>query len=169
MQSEGFNKIILPLPSDASPDLPALALVSYIQSLLLSPLITIETLLQVQYQPTADTEEYYNVDQSNTAPLYIPRLQGDLTDTVRKITASEEGFWCILKGHLTHFTFKSLFGLIQPNLEEGVNDLLNVFEDVNPWTHVLSVAATGVLLSPLELVRTRLIVQSSSSKRRRFS
>lgn len=58
-------------------------------------------------------------------------------------------------GHLTHFTFRTLYHFIQPNLEEVLNDALDVFEDANLLTRTLSHVVTGTLLSPFELVRTR--------------
>jgi fusion and transport protein UGO1 len=49
-----------------------------------------------------------------------------------------------------------------------LNDALDVFEDTNPWTLVVAHATVGALLTPLELVRTRLIVQSHDPGRKSF-
>ena len=49
-----------------------------------------------------------------------------------------------------------------------MNDVFDVFEDHNPWTLVTSQLIVGMILSPLELVRTRLIVQSLAPLKKRY-
>jgi hypothetical protein len=45
--------------------------------------------------------------------------------------------------------------VLQPNLEELMLDLLDVFEDTDPGVNIFSNMVIGGLLSPLELARTR--------------
>ncbi|KAI8902831.1 mitochondrial carrier domain-containing protein [Globomyces pollinis-pini] len=155
-------------------DWPSYFIEQYLQAIISSPLIVIETLTCVQYQkriePGEEEESYEAVEGNKAAePLYLPRLQGDFAEVTRVIMADNQETWSALfKGHLTHFCFRSLFQIIQPTIEETFNDYFDVFEDVNPWTLVLSHAITGTVLSPLELVRTRLIVQSSGHQRKKY-
>lgn len=139
-------------------------LTRYLESLLESPLIVIETLSQVQYQKRIDL-----LDQHPTDDTLIDRLQGDLPTLLRTASSNEhEGISILFKGSLTNFIFKSVFTMTQPIIEEGLNEAIDLFEDSNVWTHVASVALAGVILSPLELIRTRLIVQSTNPKTRRY-
>jgi hypothetical protein len=123
----------------------------YFQSILSSPLLVIETLSQVQYQ-----KRYTDQDIVVTDDTLIPRLQGDLPDSLKRITEfPSEGTLTLWKAHITYFTFKSLFTVLQPTLEEVLNDAFDVFDDVNPWTQAVSFGITSAFLCPLELVRTR--------------
>lgn len=110
----------------------ALFLKNYCQNVFTGPIIVIETLLQVQFQPsnTSTEDEFLSVDSANASPLVLPRFSGDLSDTARTIIRSQEGIYAFFKGHITHFSFKSLFFMIQPSLEEFANEALDVFEDV---------------------------------------
>ncbi|KAJ1327191.1 hypothetical protein BSLG_010533 [Batrachochytrium salamandrivorans] len=102
-------------------------------------------------------------------PLFLPRMHSDISSNLRQITDSElEGISGLFKGHVTNFLFRALFTVIQPGIEEFMNDILDVFEDVNPSTNIISHAVTGAVLCPLETIRTRLIVQATSSSRRRY-
>lgn len=63
--------------------------------------------------------------------------------------------------------------ILRPSLESALNDLFGLYDDTIPLLHldnvtpnittlVASHLVVGVLLSPLEIIRTRLIVQSAS-------
>ncbi|KAI8910123.1 mitochondrial carrier domain-containing protein [Gorgonomyces haynaldii] len=135
-------------------------IVNYVETFLVSPMMVLETLVQVQFQPKPES----NADQESA----IGRLQGDLPEQVKQVVESE-GIAGLAKGcHLTFFAFKGLYALIQPWIEEGINDFLDVLDDVNPFTNVISHTIAGSLLSPLELVRTRLVVQSTGKDRRYY-
>ncbi|KAL2918533.1 hypothetical protein HK105_201934 [Polyrhizophydium stewartii] len=174
---------------DAEPNWAAFAVQQYLEALLASPLVVVETLTDVQFQkridspyerlwrpttvqPTTSYSSYESVPLSGSGrvvPMHLPRMHSDISGNLRTITDSElEGLSGLLKGHLTDFCFRASFAVIQPGIEEFMNDMLDVFEDVNPTTNILSHAITGAVLSPLELVRSRLIVQASSSSRRRY-
>ena len=119
----------------------------YFQSTLESPLVVLETLKEIQFQSRPDSD----LDTKKG----FPRLQGNVSDSIKAVK-DEIGVFGLFNGHVTHFIHKSLFAIIQPALEEGINDLIDILDDINPITHVFSVLTTGILLSPLELVRTRL-------------
>ncbi|KAJ3369044.1 hypothetical protein HDU91_000122 [Kappamyces sp. JEL0680] len=150
----------------------------YIETLLVSPLLVAETLSGIQLQKrlesglaeeTSAAQTYEAVQGGKeSVPLYLPRL-GDFISTSKLLIDSEQEGWSAnFKGHLTHFAYRSVFTALQPYLEESLNDTFNVFEDVHPLTLAFSHVAVGTLLSPLELVRTRLIAQSLSPHRKKY-
>jgi hypothetical protein len=49
------------------------------------------------------------------------------------------------------------FSLLQPVLEEGFNEMLELYDDIHPTTHILTHMLVGGLLSPLEMARTRYV------------
>jgi fusion and transport protein UGO1 len=72
---------------------------------------------------------------------------------------------CFL-GQFTNWTYEILHLFAQPTLEATLNDTFNLYDDTIPLVHldrvgpniatiVASHVVVGVLLSPLELVRTR--------------
>ncbi|KAI8924360.1 hypothetical protein BC831DRAFT_465872 [Entophlyctis helioformis] len=151
----------LGLFDDEETNWPAFAIQHYLEALLVSPLLVVETLTDVQFQKRIDTPYedeayagYENVQPAGTGSQALP--------------LELEGVSGLLKGHFTESIFRGSFAIIQPGIEEFMNDMLDVFEDVNPATRIISHAVAGAVLSPLELVRTRLIVQASSSARRRY-
>src|SRR4051794_22347732 len=71
-----------------------------------------------------------------------------------------------LTGHIAHWTYEMLHMLLQPTLEGTLNDMFSLPDETIPLVHldaplpnvatlVVSHLVIGVLLSPLELVRTR--------------
>lgn len=139
------------------------ALQRYLQTGIVSPLVVVETLTDVQFQERDDESE-------EEKKGLLPRLQGGIAQNLKDITDSEPagGFAMLFKGHTTDFAFRLSFAAIQPYLEELMNDAMDVLEDTHPVTHIVSHALTGAVLSPLELVRTRLIAQSTQSHKRRY-
>lgn len=157
-------------------DWPAFFIQQYLEALLSSPLIVADTLAAVQYQRRLDvgeTEEPYQIYESydgfkDAVPMYLPRLQS-FPETARLLVESgQEGWTSNFKGHLTQFLYRSLYCATQPTLEEAMNDFFDVYEDRNGFTLVLSHVVTGTVLAPLEMARTRLIIQSSSRLRKKY-
>ena len=129
----------------------------YLQTIIINPLLVQETLMTVQYQSRThvDADEYQHIHENEQQPLYLPRID-NFAGMVHGIRSNyDEGWVALLKGHLTQFCYRSLFKMIQPALEEVINDYFEVLEDLNPFTFVLTHTLTGALLSPLDLVRTR--------------
>ncbi|KAG0234725.1 hypothetical protein BGX31_004464 [Mortierella sp. GBA43] len=83
-----------------------------------------------------------------------------------QLPPQEEGTWQVVKG--------------LPTLEATLNDTFDLYDDTIPLVHldrvgpniatiVASHVVVGVLLAPLELARTRLVVQSSDPKQRKYT
>ncbi|KAJ3183196.1 hypothetical protein HDU85_002222 [Gaertneriomyces sp. JEL0708] len=148
--------------SEGNQDLAAHLLKYYFLAVLSSPLGVVEALAECQYQPSAQSDDLSEAtDQQN-----LPMLQSGTWENIRDVVETEtEGGWgALLKGHFTEFLFTISYDSVQPMLEESLNDLFDVYEDENVWTRCSSSAIVGALLSPLELVRVRLITQSSVQK-----
>ncbi|TPX56424.1 hypothetical protein SpCBS45565_g08415 [Spizellomyces sp. 'palustris'] len=155
-------------------DLASFALRNYVLAVLTSPLQVVETLSEEQYQKREEsTEQNPAPTTAQEAPPktedHLPPLQDGVWENIREIVESDgEGWTSLLKGHFTNFAFHASHAILQPALEEAINDAFDVYEDTHPATLVLSHVAVGGLLSPLELVRTRLIVQPSQSHRKKY-
>ncbi|KAI9205678.1 mitochondrial carrier domain-containing protein [Polychytrium aggregatum] len=152
-------------------DLSSFALHQYMLALLTSPLTVVETLSEVQLQKRTDQESDPDIETLRTegAIQQIDPMQGGVWDNVRLIVRSEnEGLSSLLKGSFTTFLYNASYTFLQPALEEVFNDYLDVYDDNNPATLALSHVVVGGLLSPLELIRTRLIVQSTTPRRSYF-
>lgn len=76
-------------------------------------------------------------------------------------------------GQRVTWIYEMLRTILRPALESSLNDLFGLYDDTIPLMHldnvtpnittlVASHLVVGVLLSPLEIIRTRLIVQSAS-------
>lgn len=126
----------------------------YIKTVIASPLYVQETLLETQFQKRDQDEEYQRVQENTTKRLYLPRL-GDFATTTRALIDFEQSYFSLWRGHFTQYLYNCLFEIIEPALEESINDFFDVFEDVNIYSSIISNTITGTLLSPLELVRTR--------------
>ncbi|TPX62987.1 hypothetical protein PhCBS80983_g00154 [Powellomyces hirtus] len=169
-------------------DLASFALRNYALAVLTSPLQIVETLSEVQYQKREDGDEDAarsgtvtstsaagTLGQEESTALTIASehqlgpLQDGVWDNLREIVESDgEGWTSLLKGHFTNFAFNASYAILQPALEEAINDMFDVYEDTHPATLIASHVVVGGLLSPLELVRTRLIVQPSVSQRKKY-
>ncbi|RKO88407.1 mitochondrial carrier domain-containing protein, partial [Blyttiomyces helicus] len=162
---------------DEGGDLASFALQNYVLAVVVSPLQVVETLSEIQYQKREAGEEHeFDVADDSTegatsaaTELTLPPLQSGLWENVREIVESDgEGWTALLKGHFTYFLFNCSFTFLQPALEEGLNDLFDVWSDTHPVTAVFSHVMVGGLLSPLDIARTRLIAQSSTSNRKKY-
>ncbi|KAI1314556.1 hypothetical protein EDD11_001985 [Mortierella claussenii] len=91
-----------------------------------------------------------------------------------------EGWLSLWKGHYTHWVYEILHLFAQPTLEATLNDSFDLYDDTIPLVHldrigpniatlVTSHLVVGFVLSPLELVRTRLVVQTSDPKQRKYN
>ncbi|KAJ3005062.1 hypothetical protein HKX48_000885 [Thoreauomyces humboldtii] len=160
----------------ANADLASFALRNYVLAVLTSPLQLVETLAEVQYQRREGDDDHVVVERQGSelgvdepAEHQLPPLQDGVWDNLREIVESDgEGWTSLLKGHFTNFSFNASFAILQPTLEEAINDAFDVYEDTHPATLIASHVIVGGLLSPLELVRTRLIVQPSSSSLKKY-
>ncbi|KAJ1835064.1 hypothetical protein LPJ63_001422 [Coemansia sp. RSA 2711] len=92
----------------------------------------------------------------------------------RLVRQPTEGMLSMFKGALTRWIHNMLDLLLQPTLEGVLNEALGLYEaayvDSAPTalTLVASSVVVGWLLSPLEVVYTRLIVQSGSPLHRKY-
>ncbi|KAJ2350805.1 hypothetical protein GGF43_004217 [Coemansia sp. RSA 2618] len=91
----------------------------------------------------------------------------------RLVQHPTEGVLSLFKGTFTGWAYDMLHLLLQPTLEGALNEALGVYDSVldaapSALTLIVSSVAVGWLLSPLELVRTRLVVQSASPIHRKY-
>ncbi|KAJ1720898.1 hypothetical protein LPJ53_004521 [Coemansia erecta] len=93
------------------------------------------------------------------------------------VSQPTEGILSVFKGSFTHWTYTMLHLLLQPTLEGALNELLGFYDTSSVYideaapsalTLVGSHALVGWLLSPLELLRTRLQIQSASPVHRKY-
>lgn len=114
-------------------------------------------------------------------PQYqLQPLQGSLMSTVKKVWRhNDEGFFSLWKGQFTGWLHEMLSLIVQPSLEGVLNEasgleddstMLVYLDSVGPNLSTLLVSniVTGVLLSPLEIARTRLIVQTSNPYHKKY-
>ncbi|OZJ04111.1 hypothetical protein BZG36_02862 [Bifiguratus adelaidae] len=106
-------------------------------------------------------------------------LKGGTWQAMTAVVNSSEGWKGLFKGQFTHWTYEMLHVFIQPSIEGTLNDFFDLYDDTIPLVHldrvgpniatlVFSHAAVGFMLSPLEIVRTRLIVQSSKPDSKKY-
>ncbi|KAI9311010.1 mitochondrial carrier domain-containing protein [Dichotomocladium elegans] len=104
----------------------------------------------------------------------IPVMNGGVLDILSRIVRQPtEGWRSLFKGQRATWIHGLLWDLLQPALEGLLNDFFGLYDDTIPLTHldrivpnlstlVASHIVVGLLLAPLETIRTRLIVQSSA-------
>ncbi|KAI8378654.1 mitochondrial carrier domain-containing protein [Choanephora cucurbitarum] len=143
----------------------------YFITMLTSPFEVGTTLLQVQYSPHQDVEVLGFPSQSIEP---ITPSQSSV-----KSTCSPNGTygrrWC----QRVTWLYEMLRAVLRPALESSLNDIFGLYDDTIPLLHldnvtpniatmVFSHVAVGILLSPLEIIRTRLVVQSASPLCRKY-
>ncbi|KAJ3414006.1 hypothetical protein HDV05_007213 [Chytridiales sp. JEL 0842] len=113
-------------------------------------------------------------------PYQLSVLDDSVASGIGKITTSpSEGFLSLWKGTFADWLHDMCHALIQPSVEETFNDIIDNVDGSIPIiyldnaiptlsTAIASHAVTGFLLSPLEVVRTRLIVQTSNPFHRKY-
>ncbi|CAO3590965.1 unnamed protein product [Absidia cylindrospora] len=97
----------------------------------------------------------------------------------RLMKQPHEGWRALFKGQYTNWLYEICHLFLQPTVEGSLNDIFGLYDDTIPLVHldhvgpnlatlVSSHLLVGILLSPLELIRTRLIVQSASPLQRKY-
>ncbi|KAG2186464.1 hypothetical protein INT44_002686 [Umbelopsis vinacea] len=101
-------------------------------------------------------------------------IEGGILDAMRAlINNPSEGWRALFKGQYTGWLHGVLQLILQPAIEGSLNDLFDLYDDTIPLIHLERIGPNlatllgshilvGVFLSPLEIARTRLIVQSSA-------
>ncbi|KAG0249372.1 hypothetical protein BG011_009373 [Mortierella polycephala] len=123
-----------------------------------------------------------NVYDDDSRPAFqMPPIEGGvwkaITDLAKHPT---EGYLSLWKGQYSNWAYEMLHLFAQPTLEATLNDTFDLYDDTIPLVHldhvgpniatmVTSHLVVGFILSPLELVRTRLIVQTSDPKQRKYT
>ncbi|EGF76891.1 hypothetical protein BATDEDRAFT_92293 [Batrachochytrium dendrobatidis JAM81] len=120
-------------------------------------------------------------DDDPTRPQYqLPILDTGTLDTIFRILLhNDEGFTSLWKGNNANFLRDLLFAWTQPTTNDVLASFLNIpLDDIqlsyseNPIPQagllLASHAICGVLFSPLELIQTRQIVQTSSRYHRKY-
>ncbi|KAJ3285828.1 hypothetical protein HDU79_007032 [Rhizoclosmatium sp. JEL0117] len=122
-------------------------------------------------------------DQDPTRPPFEISVQGLSTfQAISKVVKCEsEGVWSLWNGlFISWFHEMTHLLLIQPSIEQSLNDAFDIRDDTIPTlyldspiptlaTLIGSHALSGILLSPMELVRTRILVQTSSPYHRKYT
>ncbi|KAJ2450163.1 hypothetical protein EV183_004477 [Coemansia sp. RSA 2336] len=103
----------------------------------------------------------------------LPALPSGRMAVVRRIIQQPtEGVLSLFKGSMTQWIYDVLHVLLQPSLEALLGEMLGAYDTASAAGAVALVASNivvGWLLSPLELVRTRLVVQSASPLHRKYN
>ncbi|KAI8596488.1 mitochondrial carrier domain-containing protein, partial [Dissophora ornata] len=111
----------------------------------------------------------------------LPPLEGSFWQVTKELVRHPtEGWISLWKGQYTNWVYSMLHLFAQPTLEATLNDTFDLYDDTIPLVHldrvgpniatmVTSHLVVGFILSPLELVRTRLIVQTSDPKQRKYT
>ncbi|KAG0165096.1 hypothetical protein DFQ28_009226 [Apophysomyces sp. BC1034] len=119
-------------------------------------------------------------DDSTRPGHQIKPIEGGVWQGVGKLLKHpHEGWRSLFKGQYTNWLYEILHLFLQPTLEGSLNDMFDLYDDTIPLVHldragpnlatlVASNAIVGFLLSPLELIRTRMIVQSASPLQRKY-
>ncbi|KAI9029182.1 mitochondrial carrier domain-containing protein [Hyaloraphidium curvatum] len=122
-----------------------------------APFQLAETLLQVQYRGSEQAEGQ------------LPALSPGIVKPLRQVLEYDHfGYTTLFRGHFITFLQFMAEQILQPNLEELMLDLLDVFEDTDPGINIATNMVVGGLLNPLELARTRLIVQATHDKKAKY-
>ncbi|KAL0083020.1 mitochondrial carrier domain-containing protein [Phycomyces blakesleeanus] len=127
---------------------------------------------QQQQQVTVTSRSVYD-DESRPVHQMAPMGGGVLEILSVIVKQPGEGWMSLFKGQRVTWVYEMARACLQPALEGALNDVFGLYDDTIPLMHldnvtpnmttmVASHLAIGILLSPLEIIRTRLIVQSSS-------
>ncbi|KAG0199293.1 hypothetical protein BGX28_007422 [Mortierella sp. GBA30] len=123
-----------------------------------------------------------SVYDEETRPHYqMAPIEGGVWKAVTDLANHPtEGWMSLWKGQYTNWIYEMLHLFAQPTLEATLNDTFDLYDDTIPLVHldhvgpniatmVTSHLVVGFVLSPLELVRTRLIVQTANPLQRKYS
>ncbi|KAF8980113.1 hypothetical protein BGZ46_004606 [Entomortierella lignicola] len=120
-------------------------------------------------------------DDDSRPAFQLPPIEGGIWQINKALFYHPtEGWSSPWKGQNASWLYEMLHLFAQPALETKLNDAFNLYDDTIPLaqldnpgsnlaTLVFSHLVTGFVLSPLELVRTRLVVQSSDPRQRKYS
>ncbi|CAG8444029.1 4850_t:CDS:2 [Rhizophagus irregularis] len=133
---------------------------------------------------SSDSQGYLttNIYDASTRPHYmLPPLENGVWSTLGALRShNSEGFSSLWKGHFASWLYDMGHLFLQPTLEGALNDAFDLYDDTIPLiyldrvgpniaTLVTSHLVVGVLLSPLEVIQTRLIVQTSSPNNKKYN
>ncbi|KAJ2000542.1 hypothetical protein GGI04_003563 [Coemansia thaxteri] len=127
-------------------------------------------IVSVQDRAASDIRPGYQLEALPDAKLAVLR---------RLVTHPTEGVLSMFKGAFSQWVYDMLHLLLQPTLEGILNEMFGLYDGAPVSTYIdasapsaltliASSAIVGWLLSPLELVRTRLMVQSASPIHRKY-
>ncbi|KAK3840301.1 MAG: mitochondrial carrier domain-containing protein [Linnemannia elongata] len=161
----------------AAKELASYGLIKYMTLAIAAPFEAGQTLLQVQYLPNDDG---FNGDDFDIAEKMAPVEGGVWKAMTALANHPTEGWMSLWKGQYTNWIYEMMHLFAQPTLEATLNDTFDLYDDTIPLVHldhvgpniatmVTSHLVVGFLLSPLELVRTRLVVQTANPLKRKYS
>ncbi|GAA5799874.1 mitochondrial carrier domain-containing protein [Helicostylum pulchrum] len=119
-------------------------------------------------------------DESTRPPHQIKPIEGGVWQGIgRLMKQPHEGWRSLFKGQYTNWLYEISHLFLQPTLEGTLNDMFDLYDDTIPLVHldhvgpnlatlVASNLIVGFILSPLELIRTRMQVQSASPLQRKY-
>ncbi|KAG0230273.1 hypothetical protein BGW42_001071 [Actinomortierella wolfii] len=123
-----------------------------------------------------------NIYDDETRPAHqLAPIEGGVWTAITALSKHPtEGWLSLWKGQFTNWIYEMLHLFAQPTLEATLNDTFDLYDDTIPLVHldhvgpniatmVTSHLVVGFILSPLELVRTRLIVQTADPTKRKYS
>ncbi|KAF9173281.1 hypothetical protein BGX21_003593 [Mortierella sp. AD011] len=136
-------------------------------------------------QPASTANSDYVIRSSvydeETRPAHqLPPIEGGVWKAVTDLSKHpSEGWMSLWKGQYTNWIYEMLHLFAQPTLEATLNDTFDLYDDTIPLVHldhvgpniatmVTSHLVVGFILSPLELVRTRLVVQTANPLQRKY-
>ncbi|CAG8750922.1 9281_t:CDS:2, partial [Gigaspora rosea] len=109
-----------------------------------------------------------NIYDESTRPAYmVPPLEHGVWETVKTLKGHQtEGLRSLWKGQFTNWLYEMGHVFLQPTFEGALNDAFDLYDDTIPLiyldrvgpniaTLIVSHVVAGVILSPLEVVRTR--------------
>ncbi|KAF9360305.1 hypothetical protein BGX26_009884 [Mortierella sp. AD094] len=120
-------------------------------------------------------------DEESRPAHQMPPIEGGVWKAVTDLSKHpSEGWMSLWKGQYTNWIYEMLHLFAQPTLEATLNDTFDLYDDTIPLVHldhvgpniatmVTSHLVVGFILSPLELVRTRLVVQTANPLQRKYS
>ncbi|KAI8905748.1 mitochondrial carrier domain-containing protein [Powellomyces hirtus] len=129
----------------------------------------------------ADTTGYllvaHSEDEPTRPPYQLPPLEGSTMATISQIAAhKDEGLSALWKGQVPAWTHEMTHSFLQPGLEHQLTHIVHdqdALLDLTTDLRVLLVkiashSLTSLLLSPLDLIRTRLVVQTAHPYHRKY-
>ncbi|KAF8979130.1 hypothetical protein BGZ46_005775 [Entomortierella lignicola] len=120
-------------------------------------------------------------DEESRPSHQVAPIEGGVWKAVTDLSKHpSEGWMSLWKGQFTNWIYEMLHLFAQPTLEATLNDTFDLYDDTIPLVHldhvgpniatmVTSHLVVGFILSPLELVRTRLVVQTANPMQRKYS